>query len=502
MLNSDSQKPVQILMKETTSTIVGLQSLDDIDVLSEALSYEIPGAKYSQQYKMGHWDGREKLLSKKLTLPTGLVSRAQNVLEGLGRRVEIQNLIAYPEIVGEKPISSIRPYPYQNLVIEQALDKKRGTIQIATGGGKSVIIAYVAATIGLPTMVYVISLELLDQLKSMLEAVIGTEVGVVGGGRCSIKTITVCSVWTAGLACGEKLEKADEDEDSAKDLWSPSDLQREEIRAAVENAKVAMLDESQFAAAATIRMILKNSRSAAYRYGFSATPWRSAGDDILLEAAFGEKICSISGTELIEQGYLVAPKIMFRDIPKLAKVQKNWQAVKSKYIIDNVERNQILVKNALRLVEMGRKPLMLFRDLKHGENLRSLLAEHTRAELDSGASSDDARLGLKQKFLDGQIDVIVSSSILDQGFDLPKLDALVLCSGGKSTAKALQRVGRVLRTSPGKTDAIVVDTYDQSHYVGAHAYERYKIYKTEPAFMVKTEAAMAEFIRKQEWSEL
>ena len=215
-----------------------------------------------------------------------------------------------------------------------------------------------------------------------------------------------------------------------------------------------------------------------------------------------KKICSISGTELIEQGYLVAPKIMFRDIPKLAKVQKNWQAVKSKYIIDNVERNQILVKNALRLVEMGRKPLMLFRDLKHGENLRSLLAEHTRAELVSGASSDDARLGLKQKFLDGQIDVIVSSSILDQGFDLPKLDALVLCSGGKSTAKALQRVGRVLRTSPGKTDAIVVDTYDQSHYVGAHAYERYKIYKTEPAFMVKTEAAMAEFIRKQEWSEL
>lgn len=487
-------------MTETQGRLVGLDDLGITDELSLALSYKIPGAEYSQQYRRGFWDGRERLLSKRLTFPVGLVPKVAEVLAGYGLQTEIKDSIEYPSS-SAGIATHVQPYPYQEDVIAKALDAKRGTVQIATGGGKSIVIAHLAAALSVPTMIYVISLELLDQLSETLRKVLGCEIGVIGGSKCDIKKINVCSVWTAGIACGEKLDKSDED-DGATDDWSPSEIQRQAIRDTVAAAKLVILDESQFAAATTIRMILKNSQSAAYRYGFSATPWRASGDDLLLEAAFGRKICAITGTELIEKGYLVPPKIIFRDVPKLPKIGKNWKSVKAKYIVGNERRNGILVKNALKLLEMGRKPLMLFRDIKHGEVLRDLMSEHAKVELVSGQSSDEVRTGLKEKFSAGAIDILISSSILDQGFDLPKLDALVLCGGGKSTAKALQRVGRVLRTSPGKTDAIVVDTFDQSHYVDAHSYERYKIYKTERAFVVKTETAMTEFVRKQEWSEL
>lgn len=483
---------------------MGPLDLTAIDKLSDALSYTIPGASFSPQFRMGNWDGKERLLGKKLTFPVGLLEKTIQVLSTMGFQTDVDDQIAYLSRTPEIPSYAISLYPYQREVVQKALDKKRGTIQVATGGGKSVIISYLVGALNVQTMIYVISLELLDQLRETVEKITGAKVGVIGGGQCRIEGITVCSVWTAGLACGEKIERSEEDEDASKDSWSPTELQREQIREAVGRAKVAILDESQFAAATTIRMILRHSKSAAYRYGFSATPWRTEGDDILLEAAFGETICKISGTDLIQKGYLVRPKIVFRDIPKLPKIPKKWPAVKANYIVANQERNEVLVKNAVKLFEMGRKPLMLFRDIKHGEILHSMMPSHLRCELISGESSVAQRRSLKERFAQNQIDIIISSSILDQGFDLPALDALVLCGGGKSTAKALQRIGRVLRTSPesGKKDAIVVDTFDQSHYVTGHSYERYKIYKSEPAFVVKTDDAMNEYIRKQEWASL
>ena len=490
---------IKILVDETQAQLVGLDNLTVIDSISSQLSYMVPGSQYSQLFRMGKWDGRERLLTKQLKFPSGLVEQVCAALKSFDVPYEVIESFRYPPGPLLIPALAPQPYPYQLEVIKIALDKKGGTIQVATGGGKSIIIAYLACALGVSTMIYVVSLDLMIQLHSTIESALGIKIGMIGGGHCSIEKITVCSVWTAGLACGEKIAKSEDDEDSRQDSWSPSTAQRGDIVSAVRGAQAVMLDESQFAAATSIRMILKNSVRACYKYGFSATPWRSSGDDILLEAAFGKKICSISGTELIEQGYLVRPKIVFRDIPRhKTKLAKNWPSVKSNYIVNNDVRNDILVKNVLKLIEMGRKPLMLFRDIKHGQILHDLVSEHARPLLINGESPEDDRLDLKRKFLGGEADVIISSGILDQGFDLPALDALVLCGGGKSSAKALQRVGRVLRTNKagGKTDAIIVDTFDQSFFVNDHAVARHKAYLTEPGFVVKVEPAMDAFLKK------
>jgi superfamily II DNA or RNA helicase len=104
---------------------------------------------------------------------------------------------------------------------------------------------------------------------------------------------------------------------------------------------------------------------------------------------------------------------------------------------------------------------------------------------------DDYRAGL--------IDILIASTIYDQGVDIKELDALVPCAGGKSTAKALQRVGRVIRTNPeaNKRDAFIIDTFDQTHFMKDHSVLRYEIYKSEPAFAVKVGQDMHKYLAKK-----
>jgi len=49
----------------------------------------------------------------------------------------------------------------------------------------------------------------------------------------------------------------------------------------------------------------------------------------------------------------------------------------------------------------------------------------------------------------------------------------------------LQRIGRVIRTSPGKLDALVVDFLDNAVHLSKHSAIRLTVYETEPAFKIK-----------------
>lgn len=468
----------------------------DIDALGRALSYTQSNSRYSFAYKSGHWDGRVRLLNRQLQFPAGLVEDACRVLASLGIIPVITDCRAS---IAYSPITDWRGHPlrdYQQKAVERALEVGRGTMKMATGAGKTTVIAALCGAYNSHTVVYVVSLDLLTQVKETIEFCLGIPVGLVGGGTCDIKKVTVCSVWSAAAAYNTK-DDADSEEDVAEDKWSPSDEQKKNIREMVEAAKLVILDESQFAAAASIQAIMRNSKSSANRFGFSGTPWRSDGADILLTAAFGGNIVDIRATDLIDLGWLVEPRIAFRDIPANFKLPKKWADVKKSYIIENEARNYLLIENTCKLLDLGRKPLLLFRDIKHGKILEEMLPSGVRYEMVTGALSIDERERIKTQFKAGKLDLVLASSVFDQGIDLPALDALVLAGGGKSTAKALQRIGRVIRTAPGKKDALVLETWDQSHFVKKHSSARYDAYRLESRFKISAGPDMQAAIGKK-----
>lgn len=493
---------VTIRVGNVKSIIEELDDIQIIDAISKVLTYRLDSAKFSWKFKSGQWDGTSRLLTKSLGFPTGCLSTVTAILD----IKKISYKLIDTRNFYDKPPQSLDwrgydLYPYQNSIVDVAMDKKSGMVKACTGAGKTEIIARMIYEFNLPTVIYVVSLDLLTQMHSTLERCLGIPVGLVGNGVCDIKNITVCSAWTAGRVYSSSKELGKElvEEDVSIDKWAPSSLEKNDIKNLIEGAKVVILDEAQFAAASSIRAILNHSKSAAYKYGFSGTPWRSGGDDLLLEAAFGPNICDLKATQLIREGYLAMPKIAFRDIkPPKIKLNKQWKDIKSQYIIENEERNDVLIRNVVRLLEMGRKPLVLFREHKHGRIIRDLLPPDIKYEYVTGEVSAESRDKIRDDFKRGRVNLILASTVYDQGIDLPALDALVLAGGGKSTAKALQRIGRVIRGNPsgGKVDALVVETFDQAHYVRDHAMMRYHIYKTEPAFQVKMGPAMTKYIKK------
>ena len=60
-------------------------------------------------------------------------------------------------------------------------------------------------------------------------------------------------------------------------------------------------------------------------------------------------------------------------------------------------------------------------------------------------------------FASGRVQVLSNVELFGEGFDLPAMEAVILCRPTQSLALYLQQVGRVLRTSPGKGTAIILD---------------------------------------------
>ena len=101
-----------------------------------------------------------------------------------------------------------------------------------------------------------------------------------------------------------------------------------------------------------------------------------------------------------------------------------------------------------------------------------------------GNDSLDRRTKVKKMLVDKEIDVILASTIFDLGIDLPELNSLVLCGGGKSSIRCLQRIGRVIRKFKGKKIAAVVDFFDQAKFLKQHSIKRCEVYSSEKGFKV------------------
>lgn len=102
----------------------------------------------------------------------------------------------------------------------------------------------------------------------------------------------------------------------------------------------------------------------------------------------------------------------------------------------------------------------------------------------SGQDPTARRRRIVQLYRDGKIDVLIASTILDEGFDAPATRFLVLAGGGKAEHRQAQRIGRGMRSSEAKDGLVVVDFLDRGKYLGAHARQREKAYRRERAYTV------------------
>ena len=465
---------------------------DDNDIfkqLDEHLSYKILGAEYSKAYK-GYtnnrgeevsWDGIKHIMTSSGRFPPGLFERVIDFYRSKG---------IFPQVIDrrEPKTSSVEfdiskrlielgktPRPYQIEATEKAAAVERGIIRLATGAGKTLIAAMITAKLNKSTIIYVIGTDLLYQLQKLFADIFQQEIGIIGDGHCEIKDINIATIWSIGKVLGVSKTTIDDDEEKEKAI-DPDKFRQ--IKHLLLNTKTHIMDECHLAACDTVQDIARNI-NAEYVYGMSASPWRDDGADMLIEAFLGKKVVDYSARKLIKMGYLVNPDIRFLAPTPFPRKKAPYQTVYSKYIIENEQRNALIVKAATKLVEQGFPTMVLFNAIKHGDILHNMLKKNIPVAILSGKDSTKIRDKVKDDIESGKTNCVLASKIFDIGVDLPTMSGLVVSGAGKSSVRALQRIGRVIRLSPGKTKAAVFDFADQAPYLKNHAQARKNIYEAE-----------------------
>lgn len=482
---------VVIEVGPTTSRIIGEIDPDYLVPLRHGLSYN--NMKYAAAKRFGGDKAkytRERiflLTDKRQQFQTGLLHRVIGLCDQLGIEYTINDHRVEQDADHFMPLKlEATMREYQARAIETAIKRKCGMIRMATGGGKTRVMAGIVAQLERKALVLVHRRDLMVQVHDVLNDLMMFPeiIGLVGNGIYEPNLITIATVQTICAALGINYKDDDEDGD---DDPKGAQLHADQIRQILNEAQVVVVDEAHHAPARTISEVLKLCKGATWRIGLSATDWRDDGADLLIEAAIGPRIFDVTLSNLIDLGFLVPPEITMLPMMKAPGprcVSNNWQTIYRHHYVENTAFHRQIFEINEEWYKAGRHILTLVTSLKHGKALEDL---HNSLGIETvflaGADSAARRKEVFDRVRAGKLRHLIGTSIADEGLDLPVLDALNLAAGGKSTTRAYQRIGRVIRAHGNKKSSLVVDyrCYEDEK-LKVQAGKRASVYRKEERF--------------------
>jgi superfamily II DNA or RNA helicase len=487
---------VVVRIRNVDMLIEGDLPKDLRDEIRSVMSYVVPNFKYMPSYKRGGpsgWDGtRTVALYVKglpwLNAPSGLLSYLREILDNRG--------VPYVLVDERKPAltspgwatDGLTLRDYQVTVVDEILRRQRGVLKAATGGGKTkIMIEAITRAASFPAIFYVTTCDLLEQAYDEFTKHVRCDgqpvkIGRIGAGHCDLKPITIATVQSCQRALEGKYTKFDDESPDDKTAFSES--QKKDIVDFVRDAQFVYVDEAHHVAAETIQSILNYSHMARFRIGGSASPWRDDGLDLLIEAVFGRRLCDISASFLIQRGYLLKPYITFNHFRQSLGPASTFNAHYTKYVVENLPRNEWIAQRAQFHVERGRPTIILVKWIKHADILADMIpgAERLIGTIDPKIRKEKLNDMRARKLM-----CIIGTSLLDEGVDVPAAGTGIFAGGGKSSTRELQRVGRFIRPDPADPDkecAYIEEFYDHSKWLMNHAKARRRILETEKEFEI------------------
>lgn len=449
-----------------------VNNLNDINIryeIASKLSYESGGFGAPKQLHV-------IFNPKTCTTYTGLIPYIINILKKHKLEVVLLDRRTEPESNANfNIVDNITPRDYQQKVLDNA--RSRLIVQAATGAGKTLILAGMIAQFDVkPVIVMSPKATLAYQLREEIAKFLGVKVGILTGKEKDIQDITVATPQTA----------------------LKSDL--------LSKAKALLVDECQFLGSHTLFTVAKTARNAYYRCAVSATPWRDGDDDLLIEASINVRNpkSNINATTLIKKGKLTDCYIHFIEQEENCQWLGTYDKTYNTAIVYNEERNNKIMKVIKKSISNDDGSiLLLVNRITHG----NLLLKRIRAEINdetfefvhegktftfhhsefiSGETPMEERMAILEASRQEKVTILIGSTIADEGLDVPALKVLILAGSGKSSTRAFQRVGRVLRLYKGRNKAHVYDFMDMMPTFYKHYLYRKALYETEPLWKQNT----------------
>jgi len=196
----------------------------------------------------------------------------------------------------------------------------------------------------------------------------------------------------------------------------------------------------------------------AFILGLTASPYAKG-----LGKIFETHVQPYTVKELIDKGLLVDYDVFAPcpiDLTHVRTVAGEYRkddlgkAVNDKKLTADIIQTYIKIAN-------GKKAICFATNVAHG---RALSKEFNKAGIQAKdinaylpKEGEESSKAIIQEFRDNNFKVLISVAIIIKGFNVPDVEVCILATATKSMIKLTQTVGRVLRLSPGKEKALILD---------------------------------------------
>lgn len=268
-----------------------------------------------------------------------------------------------------------------------------------------------------------------------------------------------------------------------------------------------IVDECHRAAAPTWAYKIKQCQSAIW--GLSATPFSADKErNAYVRQLFDGNVHVINRNELVDGGHLAKAKVVWHDVAndyasdaidnyskQLIKSRRKkmpwmfrtddssqkqinqckWQAAQKLGIWENENRDAHIALIAKQNIDLGNHTIVLIGSIDHGKRLANAIP---RSELVYSKMGVKKRRDVIARFRNGSLRCMIGTSAIEEGFDAPVANVIIMAGCGRSERKTIQSTGRVLRPHDGKLCGIIHDFHDRCHpMLKRQSYSRSRIYK-------------------------
>lgn len=409
----------------------------------------MPNPEYGKKQRMGLWTGNTEpqiylyyVDGEILVIPCGAGKLLRPYLDGteISQDLADNGTIEYP---GNIPL-----YEYQQEAVKAMKEAGNGILKSPCGSGKTQMGIALAAVLRRKTLWVTHTNDLLEQSYSRAAQYFPKNIlGKIAAGKVQIGShITFATVQTLSKIDLEK----------HKYTWD-----------------VVIVDECHRVAGtpSSVKMFYKvlSSLAARYKYGLSATVYRSDGlikstfaviGDVrytVPEEAVSEKTIKVQVIRK-DTGIQICRECL--DIDGTLVYQKLIP-----YLTENRKRNHGIIMDLI--ANAGNYNLILSDRLEHLRELREMLPEELKLSsvmIDGKMTSKKARSERIQAIEDmrnGKKHYLFASfSLAKEGLDIPRLDRLYMTTPKKDYAVVTQSIGRIARKFEGKHTAVCYDYVD------------------------------------------
>lgn len=427
--------------------------------LVDYFTFEIPGARFMPAYRNKMWDGKIRLLNNiNKTLPKGLLQYIAKFSESRKYTISFHDDLVYDDEFSiaeaeeyiQKLNLKLKPRDYQIKAFVHAIRKRRALLLSPTASGKS-LIAYLISTYYLQAvdriLIIVPTVSLVHQMvkdfidygmpDSMLKGI------MAGVDKSTVKPVTV-TTWQSI----HKMPKS----------W-------------FQHFGCVIGDEAHLFKSKSLTNIMNKMVDVEYRFGLTGTLDGAQTHKLVLEGLFGPVKQVVKTKELIEKGSLSPFKIKVIALRYDIETRKNYSNSlyqdEMEFIHSHDKRNKFIRNLALSLKGNS---LVLFKLVdKHGKILYNDIQEHAKNGRHiffvHGGTDADTREKIRE-ITENEKDAIIVASYgtFSTGINIRNLHNIVFASPSKSRVRNLQSIGRGLRKSEHKEQAVLYDIADDLSY--------------------------------------